>query len=261
MKRPAILFVICLYLLTSILTSTPVQALSIATSEAEITNVTFAPDAGTFSWTGPWWVQAGALADDYKSIFATGFDPDWDGDGVADAYASTTLAESEGHANGNTLTVSFASEARADSPSAWSTAVSYGELFNTFVITGGTSGNPVDLSVAYDYSALLGITADPYGPIFDSKYVVRLAISDGFTDWILEDENQIMGGPGGNVSQGYGGTLSDTFTLQYEVPYTFIISADADSEITPIPEPTTMLLFGIGLLGMSIFRRHGTKKQ
>lgn len=41
MKRPAILFVICLYLLTSILTSTSVQALSIATSEAEITNVTF----------------------------------------------------------------------------------------------------------------------------------------------------------------------------------------------------------------------------
>jgi len=262
MKRPAILFVICLYLLTSILTSTPAQALSIATSEAEITNVTFAPSAGTFSWTGPWWVQAGALADDYKSVFDTGFDPDWDTDGVADASASTTLAESEGHADGNTLKVSFASEARADSPSAWSTAVSYGELFNTFAITGGISGNPVDLTVAYDYSAILGITADPYGPIFDSKYVVRLAISDGLTDWILEDENQITGGPGSNISQSYGGTLSDMFALQYDVPYTFIISADADSETTPIPEPATIVLLGVGLLfGLPILRRNRARRQ
>lgn len=260
MKKLNVLFIILLCLLVSILTSTSVQALSIATSEAEITNVTLSPSAGTLMWTGPWWVQAGAFADDYKTVFDTDFDDDSDNmDGVADASASTTLAESKGHADGNNLTVRYSTEVRADSATAWSNADGFGELFNTFIISGGTLGDPVDLTASFDYSALLSINTEAYGPIFDSQYVVRLAISDGLTDWILMDEKQIIGGPGINISIPFGRTISNIFELESGTPYNCIISADAQTNPS-IPEPSTIFLFGIlSLIALPIHLRQNLK--
>jgi hypothetical protein len=116
------------------------------------------------------------------------------------------------------LGVSFAS--------AFSTAMGYRE----FIISGGSG--PVDATFGYDYVAHLVGDMPGWG----ADYRAVLSLSDGATTYDLNAYHLLMDPMNATFTE----TLSRTFTLQYETPYSITLSVDPDSKT---PEGGPGMLF------------------
>lgn len=261
MKKGTILFLAAIFLLT--FHQIPAYGLSILHSETHVSNFSISPQAGTIVWTDFWYPMAGAIAFDIDTGSNFDLDMDLDFDGEVSASASTLNASASSDASSNLFTINTSIDVNwPTSPSYLynADADTYGELFNTFMITGGAGD--VDVDVSLDYSAVISGYADWLSVII-ADYEVSLLISDGSNAWILESSAFVFAN-NESFSKSYGGTLSDTWTLEYDTYYSLLLHSEPDTTNNPVPEPGTFFLLGAGLAALFSYRkkiRNGQAKR
>ena len=102
--------------------------------------------------------------------------------------------------------------------------------------------------------------ADALG-IYDSTVFVGLYLTDGVNDFFLSGLESYSGAGVGNPSVALAGTLADSWLLDYDVFYDFVLTADVEhtstTDIVPEPASGTLLLLGLGL---ALARKRRTSK-
>ncbi len=129
--------------------------------------------------------------------------------------------------------------------SGFSTAMAYRE----FMISGGSGA--VEATFSYDYLAHLIGDAPGWG----ADYRALLSISDGTTSYDLAAYDLLMD----PMNATFGESLSQTFGLQYDTPYSITLSVDPDPHV-PESGPG-VLLTAVVLLFMGVFGSSGGKAR
>jgi hypothetical protein len=114
--------------------------------------------------------------------------------------------------------------------------------YREFMISGGSGS--VDVLFGYDYLAHLIGDAPGWG----ADYRAILSVSDGTTTYDLQAYS-LLAAP---MNASFTGPLENTFTLQYDTPYSITLSVDPDSKSVPDGGPG-LALTGLGLLSLIAF--------
>ena len=93
--------------------------------------------------------------------------------------------------------------------------------------------------ISWDWSWSSGLTSDPW---FDPS-VSKFNIAPTFSSWSTGAPFEVTIRADGDWWDGSLELSSSTFTLDYE------------NQVAPVPEPSTLLLLGAGLLGLTGYRR------
>ena len=204
-------------------------------TDVQMTAVQWAPASGTLNWSSPWELEAAASVFDSQNGFANGYQSQIGQPATVAASAATPLvvagSQAKVDATGNILSLQ-SSLYETILPGVTVTAFSAATAYREFKITGGTG--PVPVTFSFDYSAMFQGSADAVNAGYGFDDLTSLRISDGVNQWDLTASDIV----GASTDQQFGGTLSQSFTLEYDTPYS--ISLSKDTEPAPLPEPGTL---------------------
>jgi hypothetical protein len=225
--------------LAGLLSALRAQAQNTLGIDLQMTDVQWAPASGTLDWTSPWELDAAAAVFDSQNGFNNGYQSQIGQPASVAASAATPLitagSQAEVDATGTILSLqsSFSETVPPGvAVTAFATATAYGE----FEITGGTG--PVPVTFSYDYSGQFQSTGDAVpGDAFND--LASLRISDGVNEWDLTTSDNV----GGSTDGPFGGTLDQSFSLQYDTPYSITLVTDTET-----PEPGSLHLLALGIL-------------
>ena len=236
--------------LAGLLSPPRAQAQTTLDIDVQMTDVQWAPASGTLDWTSPWQLEAAASVFDSQNGFTNGYQSQVGQPASVAASAATSLiaagSQAEVDATGNIVSLE-SSLSETVPPGVALTAFSSATAYRDFEITGGTG--PVPVTFSYDYSGLFQSTADAVNTGYGFNYLASLSISDGVNEWDLTAGDNV----GGSTDEPFGGTLNQSFTLQYDTPYS--ISLIKDTETTPEPGSLDLLALGIAFFGVVKMRR------
>jgi len=240
-----------LLLLAIVFLAPPLQAGSIATTDASLTDLTITPSAGTLMFIVPFTASASALAQETlegpskDSMSALG----------ALAQANATLLFASGQASADpanlllanpaTPLLSSSSSANFNQPNggivAYSTATADFPS-STFEITGGKGPVMVNFGATLKGTQSLTNTGGGFDAI--SSVLFELLVN-GQQVLFLNSFEQV--GKNSSLLSVLSTTLASAITLQYGQSYTILVEDVSQAQIydTPIPEPSALsLLFG-----------------
>lgn len=258
MKRNCLSIVFITALVLATMLSAPrAQADDTLHMDVQMTNVLWAPESGTLNWLSPWEVEAAASIFDSQNGFTNGYQFQMGQPATVAASAATPLmaagSGAEVDAAGNIVSL-WSSLGETVSPGVTLTAFSASTAYREFEITGGTG--PVAVNFGFDYSGLFQSTADAVNAGYGLNYMASLRISDGVNQWEFMASDTL----GTSTNQPFGGTLSESFTLQYDTPYS--ITLIKDGETTPEPNIVPLLVLGIVLCaGWHVLKARGYRKE
>lgn len=209
-------------------------------TQVQMTGVHWAPTAGTLNWSSAWQLEAAASIFDSQNGFTNAYQSQIGQPATVTASAATPLVSAEGQGavdvSGNILYLRsslFETVAPGVALSAFSGATAYRE----FEITGGSG--PLDVTFSFNYSVVFQGSAETVNAGYGFDYLASLRVSDGVNMWDLT-ANGIVGS---SPDQQFGGTLSQSFTLDYDTPYSITLVKDNE-----IPEPGSLHVLALGLL-------------
>lgn len=251
-----------------LLTAVPAWATAVATGTGEITNIQYYlvnPGDGTINWFyddglgGPDW-QGEAWVETSDSLGGTNADYSTtpDGFGVINASASTSWAS--GSVDVDLTLEELYGELSVTIPvGGWSYSAPYGMMFDYFSITPTVPGStdPIDMYFSFEYDIHLTGQAEPGAPYYsDASVSMLLEYEDGFGDWQLVPDGQLFRS---EVITGFG-TDSDDVTFTGTLSVTAALDPDIDHALQFTvypngPEPSTLLLLGLGSLALLRKRR------
>lgn len=242
---------------------TPAGATAIAQASLGFHDLGITPSLGTVAFTGPWELQAHALANNSLGEFDSPPDVILTGPGAATNSATVTWAGANAQATDPAPTPPYldaganaaASGHIPGSIDGSAIAQGQGTLLNSFMIEAGTQAGPVSVtfSVLVDYT--LAVTTDQNGVLAEAEAVFsQLLLGDfgnGFETVVvntlapdLNDPNldpnrrtYLLIGPSDQDQAGKTNLLlTNTLILQYGVPYLLLNQADAEIRVVNIPE-------------------------
>jgi hypothetical protein len=211
------------------------RANTILSADVQMTGVQWAPASGTLNWSSPWELEAAASVFDSQNGFAHGYQSQIGQPATVAASAATPLVVAGSQANvdatGNILSLQ-SSLSETITPGVALSAFSAATAYREFTITGGTG--PVPVTFSFDYSGLFQGSADAVNAGYGFDDLASLRISDGVNEWDLTASDIL----GDSTDQQFGGTLSQSFILDYYTPYA--ISLTKETEPSSVPEPGTL---------------------
>jgi hypothetical protein len=236
-----------------LLTPHAVYATAIANSAISFSNLQIVPASGTVVFLDFWTAEAFAQAQNSLGELDQQFSSSFGG--VAQANAVVTFAT--GNANASALNISAAADSHGNIPGATTAqARSAGtpDLFNSFMITGGTGS--VDVTLSTQVTGSLNVFTNAFGQQADTDTTFALEV-DGTPILFRFDELSI--GPSSSNSLSFSQTLSATTTLSFDVPSFLFVEVDSESEvINRVSEPSTVALLLSGLITLASFSRRKT---
>jgi len=227
--------------------SSPGPALAVPYSlhaDVNMTNIRWDVGAGSsLIWLSDWELLASASSFDSVNGFAGNSQSAFGQPATASASANSGFSSASAQVSVNSagnplglqasLGITFAPGVAF--ASGFSTAMAYRE----FRITGGSGA--VNASFGYDYIAHLLGDAPGWG----ADYRALLSISDGTTTYDLQAYD-LRSDP---MSEEFSASLANTFTLEYDTPYSISLSVDPDSHSEPDGGPgvflTALVLFSL----------------
>ncbi len=243
--------------LGGILWMSAAQATVIAQGQADITAFSVIPANGSLSieFFPP---DAFSGAFDSASFPTADMDLDGDLDGEVSTAASTTHVSASSSASSTNRTVSAQAGTNLPSTEGFAESDAIANLYGRLMIsdTSGAGGS-VQVSIAMDYLLQLSVVSDALG-IYDSTVFVGLYMTDGVNDFFLSGLENFSGAGPANPGVALAGTLADSWLLDYDVFYDFVLTADVEhtstTDIVPEPASGTLLLVGVGLVWMRRFK-------
>ena len=254
---------LCLLLMTASIASTAQASFVHTLGTATIENQTFVSldPLAELVWDDVWYGTVTAHAQDTDSGQADDFQELLGNDGSITAQARSEASYSVTNGDqvakgGGSISATVFSELTLDSSYKQADGFAIGTFDNFFFITGGNSGDPVDVTFTVDYTAHLSGTADQSG-VFDSSVEALMRIEDenGNTvgdDLFFADQS----GTNTAFVQNYSGTLSVTVPLLYDVGYSELkeVRIELKPFTTPIVGTPALMLVGLLILGRRRYR-------
>jgi len=202
------------------------QAQTTFSSDIQMTNAQLAPASGTLDWSSPWQLEAAASIFDSQNGFTNSYQFQMGQPATVSASAATPLVAAASQAGvdaaGNILSLQASLSGNIPLGATF-TAFASATAYREFEITEGSG--PVPVTFSFDYAG------------DGSGYLASLRISDGVNQWDLTASDAP-----GTPDPPFGGTLSDTFDLDYDTPYSISLTVDDE------PEPSSLHLLGLGII-------------
>ena len=226
-----------------------------ASTSIGLTGLTITPDTGTVSFfPGTSATAFGAVLDD--PLGGSAFDgPNTAFDDVASANASTGLASGSASVSGSGFTANAFSSISLSGMNGRADSEANGQLAGIFqILDGGTDTDPVNVAFAATLAANQSLLTDAFGISATSQVTFQLSIPD--FGLILFSNNPLAIGPSDSLSQASTSTVTNSFQLQFNTPYSIFAEVDSESSgIDSNPEPSTIILMTTGLAGLLAARR------
>ena len=261
------------------------QATAISTSHLGFADFAITPGSGALKLMGDWWLQSYAEARNSKGDLAQAFADNFFGgmeveQGNAQASYSAELfsvaadavvpwAQARAEATDESspppgLDIAAPVQTNVLVPGCqpkWATGVARSDLFNGFMVTGGTG--TVEVTFSVDLGGQKTVATDPCGLLAWAELTFTLEIYDLLP--VLEDQSlqdQVVlfhknrlecDGPNCFKEEIVDKMLTATRVVEYGKLYSFVVETD-DEQYAMVPVPPTLLL---ALLGLAVLPRAG----
>jgi hypothetical protein len=226
-----------------------------------VSNLQFSPTdpAAQLLWTDVWYGEVRAHAQDSDSAPADDYNELLGNDGSVQATADTAHVDSKATydvTDGDLVALDPSGQIGATThsgllltqPNKQGDGFATSDFDNYFMVTGGATGESVEVTFTLDYSGQLAATADAEGYFrVELAALLQLWETDLIGYDIVADSKE---GTATSVGLSYTGTLSVTANLVYDQEYWLYARADSEVYGATTPEPGTLalLLFGAGLI-------------